>query len=46
MEVDSEFARLFFQNMHYIEESDYEAAKAYLPDPESYDFNKILSGEV
>ncbi|OWW23906.1 6-phosphofructokinase [Zobellia sp. OII3] len=46
VEVDSEFARLFFQNMHYIEESDYEAAKAYLPDPESYDFNKILSGEV
>ncbi|SIS85501.1 6-phosphofructokinase 1 [Zobellia uliginosa] len=46
VEVDSEFARLCFQNMHYIEESDYEAAKAYLPDPESYDFNKILSGEV
>ncbi|SHJ88108.1 6-phosphofructokinase [Pseudozobellia thermophila] len=44
--VDSEFARLCFQNMHYIEEGDYEAAKAYLPDPESYDFNKILSGEV
>ncbi|MDO6517694.1 6-phosphofructokinase [Zobellia uliginosa] len=46
VEVDSEFARLCFQNMHYIEENDYEAAKAYLPDPESYDFNKILSGEV
>jgi len=41
--VDSEFAKLFFQNMHYIQESDYEAAKAYLPDPERYDFNKILS---
>ncbi|MGJ8736354.1 6-phosphofructokinase [Zobellia laminariae] len=41
--IDSEFAKLFFQNMHYIQESDYEAAKAYLPDPERYDFNKILS---
>lgn len=44
--VESEFARLCFQNMHYIEEGDYEAAKAYLPDPERYDFNKILSGEA
>ncbi|WP_289061716.1 6-phosphofructokinase [uncultured Zobellia sp.] len=43
VDIDSEFARLCFQNMHFIEEADYEAAKAYLPDPERYDFNKILA---
>ncbi|CAM3513357.1 6-phosphofructokinase [Zobellia roscoffensis] len=44
--INSEFAQLCFQNMHYIEEADYEAAKAYFPDPEQYDFNKILAGKV
>ena len=29
--------------MHYITEEDYEAAKAYLPNPEEYDFKKILN---
>ncbi|WP_400072377.1 6-phosphofructokinase [Zobellia russellii] len=43
VDIDSEFARLCFQNMHFIEEADYEATKAYLPDPERYDFNKILA---
>ncbi|WP_289039107.1 6-phosphofructokinase [uncultured Zobellia sp.] len=43
VDIDSEFARLCFQNMHFIEEADYEASKAYLPDPERYDFNKILA---
>ncbi len=28
--------------MHYITPADYEAAKAYLPNPEEYDFKKIL----
>ncbi|MFI3280488.1 MAG: 6-phosphofructokinase [Rikenellaceae bacterium] len=27
----------------YITEEDYEAAKAYVPNPEAYDFNKILN---
>lgn len=42
VDVNSEFAKLCFQNLHYIEETDYEAAKRYLKDPEKYDFNKIL----
>lgn len=42
VDVNSEFAKLCFQNLHYIEEADYEAAKRYLKDPEKYDFNKIL----
>ena len=29
--------------MHYITPADYEAAKAYLPAPEEYDFHKILN---
>ena len=29
--------------MHYITEDDYEAAKAYIPNPEEYDFKKILN---
>ena len=29
--------------MHYVTPADYEAAKAYLPNPEEYDFRKILN---
>lgn len=29
--------------MHYITPEDYEAAKAYLPNPEEYDFRRILN---
>ena len=29
--------------LHYIEPADYEAAKKYLPNPEEYDFRKILN---
>jgi 6-phosphofructokinase 1 len=29
--------------MHYLTPDDYAAAKAYLPDPEAYDFRKILN---
>jgi len=30
-------------NMQFLVEEDYDAAKQYLPDPENYDFNKILN---
>lgn len=42
VEIDSEFANLFFQNLHYIKESDYTDLKGYPIIPEAYDFNKIL----
>jgi 6-phosphofructokinase 1 len=29
--------------LHYITEEDYEAAKAYVENPEAYDFKKILN---
>ncbi len=43
VEIDSEFAKLCFQNLHFLDERDYEAAKKYLPNPAEYDFNKILN---
>jgi ATP-dependent phosphofructokinase / diphosphate-dependent phosphofructokinase len=42
VDVDSEFAHLCFQNLHYIEERDYESAKQYVSNPSDYDFKKIL----
>lgn len=35
--------QIFKNLMHYITPADYEAAKKYLPNPEEYDFNKILN---
>ncbi len=43
VDINSEFAKLCFQNLHYLEEADYESAKAYLKNPAEYDFNKILT---
>ena len=34
---------IFEYIMHYITPDDYEAAKAFVPDPEKYDFKKILN---
>jgi 6-phosphofructokinase 1 len=40
----SEKVKLVFENnLHYLAKSDYKAAKKYLPDPEEYDFKKILN---
>jgi ATP-dependent phosphofructokinase / diphosphate-dependent phosphofructokinase len=33
---------VYNNNLQFITESDYEAARKYVPDPENYDFNKIL----
>ncbi|MRI00520.1 6-phosphofructokinase [Kriegella sp. EG-1] len=40
--VHSEFAKLCFQNLHYLTEVDFDKAKTYLNNPEDYYFNKIL----
>jgi hypothetical protein len=34
---------VFEHNMQFITEPDYGEAMAYLPNPEHYDFNKILN---
>jgi 6-phosphofructokinase 1 len=42
--MDSERVKMVFDNnLHYITKNDYKAAKKYLPDPEEYDFIKILN---
>lgn len=45
VEIESEMAKLLFSDLHYITEADYEKAKQYVPNPEEYDFNKILEWE-
>ncbi|MEO9474793.1 MAG: 6-phosphofructokinase [Cyclobacteriaceae bacterium] len=42
VDIDAQIARLFFNELHFLEPTDYEQAKDYLPDPENYDFKKIL----
>ena len=44
VEINSEFAKLCFQNMHYLSEIDYEKAKTYLDNPREYYFDRILKG--
>ena len=36
---------VFSQGLHFIEPADYEAALKYVPNPEHYDFKKILNWE-
>ncbi len=44
--INSERIQLIYRNnLHYIVEDDYKAAKKYLPNPEEYDFFKILEWE-
>ncbi|MEQ9230998.1 MAG: 6-phosphofructokinase, partial [Cyclobacteriaceae bacterium] len=42
VDINSQIAQLFFDELHYITSEDYEQAEDYLPNPEEYDFNKIL----
>jgi 6-phosphofructokinase 1 len=42
--INIEKAQLVFHNnLHFLSENDYEEAKEYLPEPEHYDFYKILN---
>lgn len=43
VDMNSQIAKLAVQNMHYITEGDYDSAQQFVPDPEKYDFNKILN---
>ncbi len=43
VDINSERAQLVYHNnLHYITKDDYKEAKKYLPNPEEYDFIKIL----
>jgi len=44
--MESQKSKMVFnESLQYIEPADYEAAKKYIPDPENYDFRKILNWE-
>ena len=43
VDIDSQIAKLFFEELHFLSPEDYEKTKEYVPDPESYDFKKILN---
>ena len=43
VDIDNEFAKLVFSDFHVLCEPDYEKAKILVPDPEEYDFYKILN---
>ncbi|MEQ8238302.1 MAG: 6-phosphofructokinase [Cyclobacteriaceae bacterium] len=43
VDMSSEIAKLSLENLHFLVEEDYEAASKYLPNPEEYDFYKILN---
>ena len=43
VDIEGGIAQNYYKNIcHYITPADYEAAKAYVPNPEDYDFKKIL----
>lgn len=43
--INTEFSRLVLSDLHVLTEDDYEKAAKYLPNPEEYDFYKILNWE-
>jgi len=43
VDIDSDMAQLFINNLIYIRPHDYEDAKKYLVNPEEYDLKKILN---
>lgn len=43
VDIESDMAQLFINHMIYIRERDYDAAKKYIQDPETYDVKKILN---
>lgn len=46
VDIDGPLAQMFFHDLHVLTESDYEAAKEYVDNPEEYDFYKILDWEI
>ena len=43
VDINSDMAQLFINNLFYVKEKDYKKAKKYVPNPEAYDFKKILN---
>lgn len=45
VDMDSQIAKLFFDELHYLTPDDFEEAEDYLNNPEAYEFKKILNWE-
>ena len=43
VDIHSDMAQLFINNMFFIQEKDYESAQQFLPNPKDYDLKKILN---
>lgn len=43
VDINSPEAKVCFENLHFIAESDYELAWQYVDEPEIYDFNKLIN---
>ena len=43
VDINGEFSSMCLENLHFLQESDYKAASAYLDNPAQYDFYKILN---
>ncbi|GAB4404932.1 MAG: diphosphate--fructose-6-phosphate 1-phosphotransferase [Bacteroidia bacterium] len=43
VDIHSELAQMVFSDYHVLTERDYEEARQFVPDPERYDFYKILN---
>ena len=45
VDINSEIARMVFADLHVLNEMDYEQARSFVPNPEAFDFYKILNWE-
>lgn len=43
VDIDAEIYKLSLNNLHFLEEADLAKAERIVPNPEAYDFNKILN---
>lgn len=43
VDIDAEISKLSFENLHYIQDEDYEQLRSIVSNPEEYDFKKILN---
>lgn len=43
VDVDTEFSKLVLGDLHVLRAEDHEKVRQYLPNPEAYDFHKILN---
>lgn len=45
VDIDSELAQMVFNDMHVLDPTDYDAAKAFVDNPQDFDFYKLLNWE-